>query len=130
MVPSGPSICTNTPVMPTRLPARRSPRRDVSGGLFKSTKGALVHIDRPAVALVCRCRRGAVAVGRPHTEFVLGGAWLGSGAAGSSIRSSRSGVLLRTLLTARLTGQRRSTPAAAGRNRAAGSPGYSPSHTG
>lgn len=50
--------------------------------------------------------------------FAPAGALLGAGARGSSTRSNNSAPLLRTLFTARLTGQSVSTSSAEGRSRA------------
>ena len=46
----------------------------------------------------------------PYAGFSPAGASLGGGAAGSSMQSSRSAPLFRTLFTARLTAQSRTTP--------------------
>ena len=66
----------------------------------------------------------------PRGQAEFSPALLGGGAHGSSIPSSNSAPLFRTLLTARLTGHSRTTPTAAGRIRSAGWPGASPSQAG
>ena len=65
-----------------------------------------------------------------HAGCVPGGASLGGGACGSSMRSSRSGSLSHTEFTARLTGQRHSTSSPAGRIRDGAPASSSPSHAG
>jgi len=65
-----------------------------------------------------------------YAGLSLGGASRGGGARGSLILSSKSGLLFRTLLTARLTAQRCIRPSSAGCMRLVGYPALSPSHTG
>lgn len=79
-----------------------------------------------------RLRSWARVLVRRHRSDIekVAGAALARGAPGSPKESNSPAPLFRTLFAARLTGQRRTTPSAAGRNRSPGTPTASPSHAG